>query len=791
MGTVTATLASAEGYVRVEADWRDFPAARKCWIYRVVNGVATVLRDGDGVPLSGGIAVAFDHEAPLDTSVSYRSSIALNRNGDMETGVTEWTDSSNSGTTGTVVQSFDYYAAGRASAKLTRLTGSTAKAASEMISIPVSASNANPFFETNAANWSGVNGAGVSRDTGVVHSGTGSLLVIPDGVTAVPQAQSEEVAVVAGQSYTYSAWLRVSSGGSASRDVGIAWYNAAHGFLSSNTTTLTPAATVWTQYGPTAVTAPAGAAFARLITTGPGVLAAANTWRLDEAILYDPAAAKRYTLAGRLMVPDFWAGGIGVQLQFYSGTTLVSTVGALNDFTPAPGDWGTYGFTTADPATADGVRLVFGIDGSPTTTFPVYADEMYLTRTDGTTTANSGAVTVPSSGGGWWTDPLHPATKVRLLHDLRSALCSPPAGVVLVGQSGRSRPADSASLEVNDAKYPVGAFNRRKSARQSIVVGTMTAADQAAVEALHDSGAPLFLQLDPRQQYADAYGLCGDLAVEPLAGNWEKPWRVISTPYVEQAAPVGPAEGTLKTRYQDFTKYATFADVMAGGGGVYDRWNRTLTGSFGNATSGEAWTLVGTAADFSTNGTMGRVSLSALNSARRAQLLAVNVRDFDVMVTSSISATITGAGGVGEFAVRCRYVDANNFVDIRIFRNAVGTITMAVRQMVGGVETVTSFPGVTGAVPGSTVNLRLLGYGSTLDGYAWLSTGRQPVTPTISLQNVTMVTPGALELYASLNGSVTNTLPIVAGWSALYLMSRDAVNGSPTWLDGLRGNLVA
>lgn len=148
--------------------------------------------------------------------------------------------------------------------------------------------NANVHFETNVANWTTSGGAAIAHDTTFAHKGTGSMLVTPDGVTSGPTTFSNEFPAVAGSSYVANGWVRVSSGGSASRAVGIAWYNAAHSFLSSDNVTLTPSPTVWTQFSGT-FTAPANTAFAKALTAGPGVLAAANTWRVDELSVTTPS----------------------------------------------------------------------------------------------------------------------------------------------------------------------------------------------------------------------------------------------------------------------------------------------------------------------------------------------------------------------------------------------------------------------------------------------------------------------------------------------------------------------
>lgn len=560
MGSVTPTVIPGEGYVRVEVNWQDIAHNRRAWIYRTVGGVDTKLRDGDYVWLSNGIAVAFDHEAPLDTPMTYKSTIPLNYSGDFESGVGDWIDTSSSGTVGTVTQSLDYYVpgTGNASARLVPSGASTSKAVSEFIPIAPDFINANPFFETNSTDWSGTNGATTGRSTLFFHTGIASLLITPDGVTSGPGAQTTAYPVVAGRTYGYSAWLRISSG-AASRDVGIAWYDGSSVFLSSSVQTQSPAATVWALYSGSAV-APPGAAFARLISTGPGVLSAASTWRIDQAMLVDQTTQIQYTLAGRLLVSSAWAGGIGLQLQWYSDTTLIGSTGTLSDVTPFPGAWGAYGFTGVALPGADNVRVVFGITGSPPSTIPLYGDEIYLTRA-ASTVSSATAVIVPSNGAGWWTDPLHPATKVKLQIDLYGcANCADLAGVAYLGIGpDKTRPADGATFSVNDAAYPIGSFAVRKAPRSTMRVGTSTTADLAAVDALHASGAPLLLLMNTAYGEPAQYQLHGDLTEGRVNGDQRVSWRLVASDFAEVLAPVGPADGTLRTRYGDLTKYATYA----------------------------------------------------------------------------------------------------------------------------------------------------------------------------------------------------------------------------------------
>lgn len=631
MGTITPVVVPGEGYVRVEVNWADFPHTRKCWIHRRVAGVSTRVREGNAVPLSGGIAVAFDHEAPLDTPLTYRSLIALNANGDMEDGVAEWQDTTNGGTVGTVSQSKDYYVSGE---------------------------------------------------------GLASLKLVPSGA-ATSKAVSEFIPATAGQSYT---------------------------------------------------------------------------------------------IQGRLMVPDYWVGGIGVQIQWYNGLTPLTTVGAANDFSPYPGSWATtYGFSAAAPATTTQCKIVAAITGTPPTTLPLYADEMYLTTTGTTITAASDVV-IPSDGTGWWTDPLHPATKTRLVVDLRSGDCLTLSSVVFCGVSEETFPADSGATEVNDAANPVGTWSARKSGRQSITVGTLTLADRDQLRALHATGAPLFLQLPPAYGEADSYGLYGDLPEGRLARDQRRPFRVITVAFTKMGAPIGPAEGTWRTRFVDLDRYATFADFAGSGGGGYDTYARVTANGWGTSTSGLVTsTSGGAASEYSTDGSQGVIAVAAV-SVLRLVFYPVSVANFDLRMKFTGP---TPAGGNIEQHLYARYVDASNYVRIRLFRTTGGTCTLTLTQVVAGVETGSGFVAVAGVAANSVIRVHFTGNGTASTATAWLDGTAEPQTPTIS-QTLSMVSAGQVAT-AALLAAATTGLPIPFQFDDLSITN---LATAPTWLDGLQAELA-
>jgi hypothetical protein len=632
MSSITATAVAGSGYIRVEVDWSDIPGARRAWVYRVVGGVATTLRDADPAQLSGGRVIIYDTECPLDTSMTYRSTIALNVNGDMEDGVAEWTDTTNTGTIGTIEQSFDYYVRGEglASLKLTATGAATSRAVSEM------------------------------------------------------------VPATAGVSYTFS---------------------------------------------------------------------------------------------GRLMVPTFWAGGIGIQVHWYNGTSFLSASGAANDFWPSVGEFGTYGFAATAPATTTNMRIVAAIAGSPPKTMTLYADEMYITRS-GVTTINSSSTTLAGNSNGWWKDPLHPATMVKLLMDLGAACTT--SGTVYGGISqAPTRAADSTLLDVNSSDTPVSVWSVRKVPQAGMRVGTVTAADRDAVYALHASGAPLLLQLPATYGLADQYQQHGDLQEGYLGPDQRKPWRAFQSGFAQVYAPVGPAEGVFGVRYMDINRWASYFAAEALGGGAYDTYNRTDVDTWNPTDSGATYTLSGTAADFDVNGSRGLMSVPTVSTGREARLLGISLQNQRIRVAALGGPTPTGTTQVTQ-SIRFRWTGVNDYIDVQVVRNVGGVVAVTVRQLVANVQTVTSGAvTLTGVALNADVAVQIDAVGTAISVWAWVTGQPRPVAATASI-TATVLTTGSPTLRIDTGSGVTG-LPYVGQVEDFQVTNLVGGTAQNTWWDILQG----
>lgn len=264
-----------------------------------------------------------------------------------------------------------------------------------------------------------------------------------------------------------------------------------------------------------------------------------------------------YAVSAQLLSATAWKGGVGLIIRWEtSGGALVSTTGTASNLWPANGMWEPYTLTGTAPATTGLARVGVVFANTPPVTNIFYLDEVYATTALGT--VDSASVVLPSSQGGWWKDPLHPATMVRVF-DREEAFrlygqCGSFNGVALVGFSQPSRPSDSALLEVPGQSTGVAVFAHRKASRRTIVVtsGSPTLAESLRI--LHDEGGPLLLQLPAVYGLPEEYHLCASLDSSALGGNMTYPLTVHQTQVVHTLPPPGPGEGVLGARYQDFRK---------------------------------------------------------------------------------------------------------------------------------------------------------------------------------------------------------------------------------------------
>lgn len=157
-------------------------------------------------------------------------------------------------------------------------------------------------------------------------------------------------------------------------------------------------------------------------------------------------------------------------------------------------------------------------------------------------------------------------------------------------------------------------------------------------------------------------------------------------------------------------------------------------GSWGTADVGGAYTLSGTAADFSVGTSLppwdttdhGLITFSAVNSARFA-VLNVGAIDFDVTVDVSPLSTPDGGGLIRGGPVG-RYTDSGNNYYATADITSAGVVQLRLEKRVASVITqiaLTNRPDLSGGI-GAALTIRIIGYGTFLKAKIWKAEDPEP-----------------------------------------------------------------
>lgn len=200
-----------------------------------------------------------------------------------------------------------------------------------------------------------------------------------------------------------------------------------------------------------------------------------------------------------------------------------------------------------------------------------------------------------------------------------------------------------------------------------------------------------------------------------------------------------------------------------------DTFTRTVASGWGTATSGQAWTTAGgSASDYSTDGTAGKMSLGTRNVTRQATV-PLDSADSDVTVTVSPSVVATGSSGWIVAGMLARYQDASNYYTARAEFKETGVAGLSIYKIVGGTAT---FLG--GVEPGTYSaaqqwRMRLQVIGTSVKAKLWPLASPEPGPWSLTATDTALTGRGDLGLTATLAASNTNTLPVVVTWDNLAL----------------------
>ncbi|WP_051878915.1 hypothetical protein [Streptomyces sp. NRRL B-24720] len=191
-----------------------------------------------------------------------------------------------------------------------------------------------------------------------------------------------------------------------------------------------------------------------------------------------------------------------------------------------------------------------------------------------------------------------------------------------------------------------------------------------------------------------------------------------------------------------------------------DTFDRTVSGGWGAADSGQTWvTNGGAAADYAVSGSIGRHIMNTTNTFR-ITTVPVTAPDVDMRMEFLVSALPVG-GSAYVFPV-IRYIDTTHLYFARVQIAPTGAMTLTLRKR-NGAETQLGSAVATGFTYAATVPymIRVAMTGSTLMVKLWPSASAEPAGWQITVDDTDLTAPGSVGFRTLLDTAVTN-VPITA-----------------------------
>ena len=203
---------------------------------------------------------------------------------------------------------------------------------------------------------------------------------------------------------------------------------------------------------------------------------------------------------------------------------------------------------------------------------------------------------------------------------------------------------------------------------------------------------------------------------------------------------------------------------------VTDTFTRTTANGWGNADSGQAWTLSGGAnSDHSTNGTLAIHTMTSINTSRY-DTLNTTVSDFDVRCDFATSVT---ALGDNQYAgIVTRFTDVNNVYYARLTFTPTQTVSLYLQKRVnGGQSDMASVTTALTHVANTFYTLRFQLAGNTLRAKTWLQGTPEPPSWDVTAVDTALIGVGAIGVRSILGSGNTNTLPVTISMDNFQLLN--------------------
>lgn len=164
--------------------------------------------------------------------------------------------------------------------------------------------------------------------------------------------------------------------------------------------------------------------------------------------------------------------------------------------------------------------------------------------------------------------------------------------------------------------------------------------------------------------------------------------------------------------------------------GYSDTFNRTVSNGLGTATSGQAYTLSGTATQFSVAPSAASIAISATGD----NIGYVDLQTLNVDLTVQVALSALPATNQSLAGLIAKLADANNYYGVAMMVSSAGAVSLRFFKRVAGTLTTISTTLITGLtyVANTFYSLRLSAYWSqplqtnVLSAKLWLTTATQP-----------------------------------------------------------------
>ncbi|MER8219687.1 hypothetical protein ABTZ58_03635 [Streptomyces sp. NPDC094143] len=190
---------------------------------------------------------------------------------------------------------------------------------------------------------------------------------------------------------------------------------------------------------------------------------------------------------------------------------------------------------------------------------------------------------------------------------------------------------------------------------------------------------------------------------------------------------------------------------------VWDTFGRTVANAWGTANSGQAWTVLGAAADYAVGSGYASATLPTTGIAHLGLLPAPSA-DVDLIVDVAVSVLPTGASlFTGPIA---RALDNNNLYQCRIEVTTAAAVVMSLRKRVTGTETqLGAFTAPFTAVAGTFYRVRMQLSGSALKAKLWPVTADEPGNWHLQVTDTSLTAANQIGIRGFSNTGNTNVSP--------------------------------